>query len=155
MRGRLFMAVLVAAGLMLAGNATAQVLYRFNTPDATLSPDDGFDPAVVTITADPNIVGDQQPNRVQPQGHDERHELVGPWHHGESPEGTEGDGAAAETEAGCITQQETAGGVPRQGRVWWLEAGGPYVAPLQGEVYTGHLILSARQGPQPQDALLS
>ena len=57
MRGRLFMAVLVAAGLMLAGNATAQVLYRFNTPDATLSPDDGFDPAVVTITADPNIVG--------------------------------------------------------------------------------------------------
>lgn len=53
---------LLYAGLVLAfcavpsGSAFADVLHQFSTPDATLNPDDGYDPAVVTIAADPNVI---------------------------------------------------------------------------------------------------
>ena len=47
----------VACCLAVAPVAPAASLYRFSTADATLNPDDGYDPAVVTIAADPNVSG--------------------------------------------------------------------------------------------------
>src|SRR5437867_5486495 len=43
--------------LVLAAAAPAATLYQFTTADATLNPDDGYDPAVVTITSAPGVSG--------------------------------------------------------------------------------------------------
>ena len=47
----------VACCLAFAAAVPAQVLHQFTTADATLNPDDGYDPAVVTVTTAPNVVG--------------------------------------------------------------------------------------------------
>ena len=43
--------------LALVAAAPAATLYQFTTADATLNPDDGYDPAVVTITSAPGVSG--------------------------------------------------------------------------------------------------
>ena len=48
---------LVACCCLVATVASAAPLYTFNTADATLNPDDGYDPAAVTISADPGVSG--------------------------------------------------------------------------------------------------
>jgi hypothetical protein len=51
-------AILLAAafvGSMLVGSAQAAVLHSFSTANANLTPDDGYDPAVVNIVADANV----------------------------------------------------------------------------------------------------
>ena len=47
----------VACWLVLSATASAASLYQFTTADATLNPDDGYDPAVVTITQSPGVSG--------------------------------------------------------------------------------------------------
>ena len=47
----------VAFCLGVAAAAPAASLHQFTTADATLNPDDGFDPAAVAVTADPNVRG--------------------------------------------------------------------------------------------------
>src|SRR5438876_1327 len=46
-----------ACSLVFVAAAPAAVLYQFTTADANLNPDDGYDPAVVTITAAPVCSG--------------------------------------------------------------------------------------------------
>ena len=43
------------AWLAAAPAALAAQLHQFTTADATLNPDDGYDPAVVSVTTDPNV----------------------------------------------------------------------------------------------------
>ena len=44
-----------ACWFVFAAAAPAAVLHQFTTADATLNPDDGYDPTVVTVTSDPNV----------------------------------------------------------------------------------------------------
>jgi MYXO-CTERM domain-containing protein len=44
-----------AAIVFASAPVRADVLYQFTTPDAALTPDDGYDPSIVTITAAPNV----------------------------------------------------------------------------------------------------
>ena len=39
--------------------------------------------------ADAHVVGDEEPDRIQPKGHQQRHQLVGPRLHGDPPERAE------------------------------------------------------------------
>jgi hypothetical protein len=48
--------IALGAAILIVPAANADVLYKFSTPDATITPtDDGYDPTIVTITADPNV----------------------------------------------------------------------------------------------------
>ena len=49
--------IFLCAAVLIGLPAGAANLFSFSTPDATLSPDDGYDPTVVAITADPNVSG--------------------------------------------------------------------------------------------------
>ena len=55
--------------------------------------------------ADAHVVRDEQPDRVQLQRHEERHELIRARLHGETAEGPKRAGTGAEAEAHRITQQ--------------------------------------------------
>jgi hypothetical protein len=55
MKSRFARMTFLCAAILIGLPAGAANLFSFSTPDATLSPDDGYDPSVVSITADPNI----------------------------------------------------------------------------------------------------
>ena len=75
----------------------------------------GGDQAGLDGLADADVVGDQQPDGVLPQRHQQRHELVGAGLDGDAGEGPERAGAGAEPEPQRGAQQ--AGGVRcRRGR---------------------------------------
>lgn len=54
-RSALRAGVFVAYCFVVAAASQAATLHQFTTTDATLNPDDGFDPTVVTVTSDPNV----------------------------------------------------------------------------------------------------
>lgn len=60
----LYAGLFVACCAAPSGWALGDVLHQFSTADAVLDPDDGYDPNVVTVTADPNVIG---PNGTQLQ----------------------------------------------------------------------------------------
>jgi hypothetical protein len=48
--------IALGAAILVVPAANADILYRFSTPDAAITPtDDGYDPSIVTITADSNV----------------------------------------------------------------------------------------------------
>ena len=50
--------IALVAAILIVRAASADTLYKFSTPDAAITPvDDGYDPSIVTITADPNLSG--------------------------------------------------------------------------------------------------
>ena len=61
--------------------------------------------------ADAHVVGDEQAHRVEPEGHHQRHELVGPGLDGDAAEATEGAGGGAGREARGVAQQPARGEV--------------------------------------------
>ncbi len=75
--------------------------------------------------ADSYVVGDQQAHRVELQGHQQGHELVGPGLDGDAPEAAKRPGGGAGREARRIAQQAACGevaqvcaaGQPERGRL--------------------------------------
>ena len=55
--------------------------------------------------ADAHVIGDEQPDGIEPQGHQQRHELIRPRFDGNATETTERAGRRAGGDAGGITQQ--------------------------------------------------
>ena len=74
--------------------------------------------------ADPDIVGDQHPYGVEPQGHEQGDELVGAWANGDAPERAERGGSFAECETRRLPEQVCPSKV--RDIVWgrWGELGG-------------------------------
>ena len=59
--------------------------------------------------ADADVVRDQQPHRIKPQGHDERHELVGPRCYRDPTQRSERRRAGSKIEASCVEKSHHAG----------------------------------------------
>ena len=94
---------------------------------------------------DPNIVGDEHADRVELEGHEQRHELVGAWLNGDSSEGAEGAGAGAEAQAHSVPQQTARELVTHVHRgVGKIEPCGPHV--LQRQVDPGDLVFGPTEG---------
>ncbi len=78
------MELVLALGLPLLG----QVRRAENREPADLAPVKQFPghEQALDRLADADVVGNQQPDRVHLQGHQERHELIGAWLHGDLAE---------------------------------------------------------------------
>jgi hypothetical protein len=55
--------------------------------------------------ADPDVVGDEQPHRIEPEGHQERDELVGARADGDSAEAAERGSSLAEEQASSLPEE--------------------------------------------------
>ena len=73
--------------------------------------------------ADADVVGDKQPDRVQLQGHQERHELIGPGLDGDLAEGPERAGTRSEAKPDRVAEQAAGLVVAELGRVGGREIG--------------------------------
>ena len=62
--------------------------------------------------ADAHVVGDEQAHRVEPEGHHQRHELVGPGLDGDAAEAAERAGGGAGRETRRVAQPPARGEVP-------------------------------------------
>lgn len=59
----------------------------------------------------PHIVGDEEPNRIQFESHDERHQLIGARFHGDAAERPKGPGGSAGGQARRIAKEPTGKGI--------------------------------------------
>ena len=101
--------------------------------------------------ADADVVGDQQPHRVQLQRHQERHELVRPGLDGELGERAERAGARAEAQPHGVAQQPARREVAELGRIGKVEAG--RLDRFQRQVDAGDLVVGAAQRAQHQEVV--
>ena len=76
-----------------------------------------------TVLPMPDVVGDQEPDRVELQRHQERHELVRAGLDGELGERAERPGAGAEAQADRVAEQPAGVEVADPGRVGQVERG--------------------------------
>jgi hypothetical protein len=102
--------------------------------------------------ADANVVRDQQPHRIEPQSHDQRHELVRARGDRYPAERTESGCAGAEAEAGGVEQRHHTGGIARPRRRRRQEFSGRDVPAFQWQIDADFVGLALGQWPQVQDA---
>ena len=95
-----------------------------------------------------HVVGNEHPHRVQLQGHEQRHELIGPGLHGDPGKRTERSGTGAKAQANGIPQQPA--GAVIADLVGRREVKLGRFNLLQREVNAGDFIFSAAQGPEDQ-----
>lgn len=104
--------------------------------------------------ADADVIGDEEADGVEAEGHEEGDELVGAGADGDAAQGAEGAGAVPEGEAGGVPEEfggEGVGGVVGGGEG---ELGGGqflHAPPDQGEVDPADLGLVAGEGAQQSD----
>ena len=104
--------------------------------------------------ADADVIGDEEADGVEAEGHEEGDELVGAGADGDAAQGAEGAGAVPEGEAGGVPEEfggEGVGGVVGGGEG---ELGGGqflHAAADQGEVDPADLGLTAGEGAQQGD----
>ena len=72
--------------------------------------------------ADADVVGDEQPYRIEPKRHEQRDVLIGAGGEGEVTERAKRRGAGAELEAGSVVEEESAGDIAGVFRAWRVEA---------------------------------
>jgi len=96
-----------------------------------------------------HIVGDEEADRVQFQGHEERHKLVGPGLAGEPPKGPERTGAGAKPETDRIPQEATGYMAPQVLRSRRLEAS--RLDLFKSGMDPGGLLKGAAQGPDDEE----
>ena len=103
----------------------------------------GSDQASLDGLADPDVVGDEQPDRVLPQRDQERDQLVGAGFHGEPGQRAERPGAGAEADPQRRPQQPGADGGPRVTGVGCLEYGRADL--FQGGEHAGYLVVASAE----------
>ena len=99
--------------------------------------------------ADAHVVGDQQPDRLLPQRHQERDQLVGAGLHGEPGQRPERPGAGPETDPQCRAQQPGAYRGAHVAGVGGLE--GRRADLLQGGEDPGDLVVAAAERAQHKE----
>jgi hypothetical protein len=105
--------------------------------------------------ADANVVRDQQPHRIEPQSHDQRHELVRARGDRYPAERTERGRAGSKAEGGGIEQRHHTGGIAWPRHCRRHEFGGCDLAAFQGQIDADFVGLAPRQWPEVQDAWLA
>ena len=60
----------------------------------------GFD-----ILANTHVIGNEDAHRIEPERHEKRHQLIGPWFDSDGGEGAKGPRARPEPETHCVAQQ--------------------------------------------------
>ncbi len=103
--------------------------------------------------ADADVVGDEEADGIEPQGHQEGYELVGPGLDSDGSEGAEGSGGGAEAEAYGVAQEPTRAVVAELG-VGIGEGEGVGDDFFEGEVDAGGLVVGADQGTQDEEVLV-
>ena len=102
------------------------------------------DEQALDCLADADVVGNEQPDRVQLQGHQERHKLVGPWLDGDLAEGTERAGTGPEAQTDRVAEQPAGLVVAQVSRVGRGEVRGPDL--LNFRIDPGDLHVGAARG---------
>ena len=103
----------------------------------------GSDQASFHGLADAYVVGDKESDRLLPQGHQERHQLVGAGFYGEPGQGAERAGAGAETDPECCPEEAGAYCGACVGGVGGLEDGGADL--FQGGEHAGDLVVASAE----------
>ena len=109
----------------------------------------GGDQAGLDGLADADVVGDQQPDRVLPQRHQQRHELVGAGLDGEPGQRAERPGAGPEPDPQRRAQQPGADAVPASSGSGGLEGGRADL--LQRGEDAGDLVVAAAERAQHEE----
>jgi hypothetical protein len=95
----------------------------------------------------PQVVGDEQAHRVELEGHQQRHQLVGAWFDVAAGKGAKRPGAGAKAEAYRVAQHPAGAEVAHVLRVRRVEAGRLYVFLLQGQVDAGDFLVGTAERP--------
>ena len=101
--------------------------------------------------ADSHIIGDQQAHRILAQGHDQRHELIGPRDNRQPAHRPERARPAPKAEADRITEQQRSGEIARLLRVGRFVLGGLDGLRFQRPVDAHRLGVRPVDRPQPDD----
>src|SRR5205823_1796647 len=102
--------------------------------------------------ADAHVIGNEQPQLLLPQGHDQRHELVRPRRKREAAERTEWSGAAAKAEPYGIAKEERSREVSRCRWLGRRIAGRlDSIVALNPEEDSRHILIGAVYRPQADD----
>jgi hypothetical protein len=72
--------------------------------------------------SNPDIVGDQQSDRIKPERHEERDELIRPRFDADPTEGAERPSARSEAQANRVPEEAARAVIADPRGVWWIEA---------------------------------
>jgi hypothetical protein len=107
--------------------------------------------------ADADVVGDEHADGVEPQGHEQGDELVGPGPDADAAEGAEGAGSVAKSEPGRVEQKLDGDGIAGLARVGRREMGrgdGIEIEVMEAVVDTDDFVVGARERAKQVDVLV-
>ena len=103
--------------------------------------------------ADAHVIRDEQPDRIEFEGHQQWHQLVRAGLDINPGKGAERPGAGAKTQAHCISQQPAGAEITHLCWIRVIKGSRFDIFPFQGEIYSGDLMICTSQGTQHQEII--